>query len=116
MIVQAIAAPQNIEKLESVFLEEIQRVLNDGFTAEELAAAKSGYLQTLQVNRAQDRRLAGILASRLFQERTLIWDEQFENKIAALTNDEILIALRQYLDPTKLIIMKAGNFAKAAKN
>ena len=116
LIVQAIAAPQNIEKLESVFLEEIQRVLNDGFTAEELAAAKSGYLQTLQVNRAQDRRLAGILASRLFQERTLIWDEQFENKIAALTNDEILIALRQYLDPTKLIIMKAGNFAKAAKN
>lgn len=116
LTVVAITAPQNIEKLESVFLEELQRVLNDGFTTEELAAAKSGYLQTRQVNRAQDRTLAGILTSRLFQKRTLIWDEQFEKKIAALTNDEILITLRQYLDPAKLIIMKAGDFANAAKN
>ncbi len=112
----AIAAPQNIEKVESAFREEVQRALKDGFTAEEIVAAKSGFLQTQQVNRSQDGSLAGTMTRRLFQDRTLAWDEEFEQKIDALTGDQILNALRRYLDPAKLVIIKAGDFAKAAKN
>ena len=112
----AIAAPQNIEKVESAFREEVQRALKDGFTAEEIVAAKSGFLQTQQVNRAQDSSLARTMASRLFQGRTLAWDEEFEQKIDALTGDQILAALRRHLDPEKLIIIKAGDFASASKN
>ena len=39
----AIYAPQNATKLEAAFKEEIARMLKDGFTAEELKDAKSGY-------------------------------------------------------------------------
>ena len=111
----AIAAPQNIEKVESAFREEIERALKDGFTAEEIAAAKSGYLQSRQVSRSQDGRLAGTMASRLFQDRTLAWDEEFERKVDALSADGIVSALRRHLDLAKMTIVKAGDFAAAGK-
>ncbi len=111
----AIAAPQNIEKVESAFREEVERALKDGFTAEEIAAAKSGYLQSRQVSRSQDSRLAGTMASRLFEGRTLAWDEAFEKKIESLSGEQIVSALRRHLDPAKMTIVKAGDFAAADK-
>jgi zinc protease len=109
----AIYAPQNVERLEAAFKEEMARMVKDGFTAEEVAAAKSGYLQSRQVSRAQDNELAGRLNNYLFFGRTLAWDEDLEKKIAALTPDQINAAMRRYIDPSKLIIIKSGDFAKA---
>ena len=80
---------------------------------EEVAAAKSGYLQSRQVGRAQDGGLARSLASYLFLNRTLAWDEEFEKKIAALTPEQINAAMRRHIDPAKITIIKAGDFAKA---
>ena len=112
--VQAIYAPQNAARLEAAIKEEIARALKDGFTAEEVAAAKSGYLQSQQVNRAQDAGIVRKLAQYRFLNRTLAWDAELEKKIAALTSDEIVAALRRHLDASKLTIVKAGDFAKAS--
>lgn len=111
---QAIYAPQNAAKLEAAIKEEIARALKDGFTAEEVAAAKSGYLQSQQLNRAQDAGLVRKLAQYRLLNRTLAWDSELEKKIAALTPDEIAAAMRRHIDPSKLTIVKAGDFAKAA--
>ena len=110
----AIYAPQNAEKLEAVFKEEIARMLKDGFTAEEVAAGKSGWLQSRQVSRAQDNELAGRLNNYLFLGRTLAWDAELEEKIKALTPEQISAAMRKHIDPAKITIIKAGDFAKAA--
>jgi zinc protease len=110
----AIYAPQNVERLETAFKEELARMLKDGFTAEEVAAAKSGYLQSRQVSRAQDNELAGRLNNYLFLNRTLAWDEELERKIAALTPEQINAAMRKYIDPSRLVIVKSGDFAKNA--
>lgn len=109
----AIYAPQNVEHLEADFKEEVARALKDGFTAEEVAAAKSGYLQSRTVQRAQDNSLAGRLANYLFLNRTMAWDADFEQKLAALTPEQIVEAMRRHIDPTKITIIKAGDFAKA---
>jgi zinc protease len=111
-IAQAIYAPQNAAKLEAAFKEEIARALKDGFTADEVAAAKSGYLQSQQVSRAQDAGIVRKLAQYRFLNRTLGWDADLEKRIAALTPDEIVAALRRHIDPSKLTIVKAGDFAK----
>ncbi|MBA3804336.1 MAG: insulinase family protein, partial [Acidobacteria bacterium] len=50
----AIYAPQNVARVEAAYKEEIARALQDGFTIEEVEAAKTGFLQAQQVNRAQD--------------------------------------------------------------
>jgi zinc protease len=113
LIAFAIYAPQNVERLEAAFKEEIARALKEGFTEDEVKAAKSGWLQSRQVSRAQDAELAGKLSSNLFLNRTLAWDDAFEKKVTALTPDEIVAALRRHLDPSKITIIKAGDFAKA---
>jgi zinc protease len=109
----AIYAPQNAAKLETAFKEEVARALKDGFAAQEVAEAKSGYLQGAQVGRAQDAALARKLAGNLFVGRTLDWDAALEKKIAALTPEEIVSALRRHIDVSKMTIVKAGDFDKA---
>jgi zinc protease len=111
----AIYAPQNGSRLEAAFREEIARALESGFTADEVAAAKSGYLQSRQVGRAQDAGLARTLNSYRFIGRTMQWDADFEQKISALTPEQIAAAMRRHIDPSKLVVVKAGDFAGAKK-
>jgi zinc protease len=111
---QAIYAPQTVAKLEAAFKEELERAIQEGFTAEEVEAAKKGILQAREVSRAQDAELARKLASYLFLNRTLAWDAELERKILALTPEQVAAALRRHIDPSKLTIIKAGDFAKAS--
>ena len=109
----AIYAPENLEKLEAAFKEEIQKVVTDGFTAEEITAAKSGWSQSRTVTRAQDGSLAGTLNNYLFIKRNLAWDEAYEKKVMELTPEQINAALKKHLKPEMISIVKAGDFAKA---
>ena len=109
-LIYAIYAPQNVAKLETVIKEELDRMLKDGFTAAELAEAKSGYLQGQQVSRAQDGTLANRLASYRYLNRTMAWDSGLEEKVGALTPAAILEAMRRHIDPAKLAVFKAGDF------
>jgi len=110
----AIYAPQNAQKLERAFREEIERALKEGFTGTEVKEAKSGYLQSRQVARSQDRELARLLAQDLYLDRTLAWEADLEKKIAALTPAQVLEAMRRHIDPSRITIVKAGDFKKAA--
>ena len=109
----AIYAPENVDKLEKAFKEEIEKVATDGFTAEELTAAKSGWSQSRTVNRAQDGGLAGTLNNYLFIKRNLKWDEEFEKKVIDLTPEQINAAMKRHLKFGAMNIVKAGDFAKA---
>lgn len=108
----AIYAPENAARLEQAFREEIDRVRKDGFSAEEVQKAKEGWLQSRQVTRAQDPSLAGQLGNNLFVGRSLAFDADFEQRVAALTPGIINDAMRKYLDPAKITVVKAGDFAK----
>lgn len=110
----AIAAPQNVVKVEAAFKEEVERALKDGFTQQELDADRSGWIQNQQVGRAEDRSLAQLLAARDFDNRTMSWDEELQKKVVSLTPEEIRAALRRNLDVAKMAIVKAGDFKKAA--
>ncbi len=107
--------PTNTEKLEKAFREELDKIRTEGFTADEIAKAKSGYLQDEQVSRAQDPSLAGSLDNNLFLNRTMAFDADFDKKLSALTVEQINAAVKKYIDPSKLVLIKAGDFAKAAK-
>jgi zinc protease len=110
----AIYAPQNVTRLETAFKEEVAKALKDGFTADEVTEAKKGYLEARKLQRAQDNSLARTLAGELYSGRTMQWDAQFEQKIAALTVDQVNEAMRRWIDPSKITIIKAGDFAKAS--
>ena len=110
----AIYAPENVAKLEAAFKDEIQKVITAGFTAEEVAAAKSGWTQGQSVTRAQDNSLASTLNNYQFINRDMKWVENYEKQVNALTVEQVNAAMKKYLKPDMISIIKAGDFAKAA--
>ena len=111
----AIYAPQNLERLQKAFAEEIGRAYRDGFTADELKDAKSGLLQARRLARAQDAGLANTLAFYLELDRSMAYQLKVDRAIEALTLEQANAAFRKYIDPAKLAAAYAGDFAKAAK-
>ncbi len=106
----AIYAPENVEKLEAAFREELERVLAEGYTQEEVEAAKAGYLQFQENLRTRDQSLANSLSQHLYFGRTMAWDAELERRIQTLTPQEILAAMRRHIDPTKITVVVAGDF------
>jgi zinc protease len=115
----AIFAPENGERVEAAFKDELQKALKDGFTTEELQKAKQGLSRLAEQMRAQDPAVASSLNNQLFLDRTFAFDADMERKIEALSVADINAAWRKYIDPDKISIVKAGDFAgaktKAAK-
>jgi zinc protease len=109
----AICAPQNAPKVEAVFKEELNLILEKGFTAEEVEAAKKSWQQMQQMSRAQDANLVSLLTSRRFWNRTLTFDAELENKIMALTPEQLKEAVRRHIDPSQISYFRAGDFQKA---
>lgn len=109
----AIHAPENVDALEAAFREELEKVLADGFTADEVETAKQGLLEGRRLGRAQDASLAGQISSNLYFDRTFAFDAALEERIRALTPEEVHAAVRRHLDPEKITIVKAGDFAGA---
>jgi zinc protease len=108
--IEAMFAPQNKTRVEQALGEELARALADGFGAAEVAAAQKSLLDARRLSRARDRSLAGRLANYAFIGRTLAWDIEFEQRIAALTPEAVRDALRRHIDPAKLSLLKAGDF------
>ncbi|MGB9611486.1 MAG: M16 family metallopeptidase, partial [Bryobacteraceae bacterium] len=108
----AICAPENAPKVEASFRDELAKILKEGFTAEEIEAGKKSWLQSRQVSRENDDELVGRLASRTYERRTMAFDAGLEEKVKALTPEQVRAALAKYLDPAGLTYMRAGDFRK----
>jgi zinc protease len=109
----AIFAPQNAERFETAFKEEMNKVATNGFTENEIAEAKKGWVQARQLERGTDGGIAGRLVTYLFTNRTFNWDADLAGKVESLTVTQINTAVKKYLKPENISIFKAGDFAKA---
>ena len=107
---QAIAAPQNVTQVEASFIDEIETILAEGYSEEEVEAAKRSWAQNRQVQRAQDGSLAAMLVTHLHYDRTMAYDAELEARVLALTPDEIRDAMRRHIDLEGISIMKGGDF------
>lgn len=112
LFVYAISAPQNTPQVVTGFREVTAKAVADGFTPEEVTKGKAGYLQQLQLSRADDGQLAGTLTDRMFFGRTMAWDAKFEAAIGGLTPAQVTAGFRAYVDPAKMTVITAGDFTK----
>jgi len=110
--ISAIAAPQNLQRLDGAIRAELARAVKDGFTATELAGAKSGLMQQRQQTRADDGALAAGWTSYLYRGRTYEWSRQFEAKLMAVTLAQLNAAFRKAIDPARLSVVMAGDQEK----
>ena len=105
--------PGNAPKVEASFKDELAKTIKNGFTPEEVATAKKAFLDQQMVGRTQEPTLLRLLASHEQLGRTMKWDEQMDARIQTLTAEQINAAFRQYMDPSALSIVEAGDFRKA---
>jgi zinc protease len=110
LTVSAIYNPGNVAKVVTGVDEEIERLLRDGVSPEELDQAKTGYQKRQQVGRSNDSALAAMLANNLHIGRTMQFDADLERTIGRLTPEAVLASLREHLDPTRLSVVTAGDF------
>jgi len=99
--VRAIAAPQNLGKVEAAVKQELALVVKDGFTAEELENAKSGILQMRQRYREGDANIAADWVGLLALDRNYQWAAQLDQQIGGLTLAQLNAAVRAYIDPAQ---------------
>ena len=109
----AIAAPQNLARLDAAVRAELARAVKDGFTAEELAGARSGMLQQRLQARSSDGVVAADWASYLYRGKTFEHSLELERKLKAVTLPQLNAAFRKAIDPAKLSVFMAGDQAKA---
>ena len=108
----AIYAPENDQRIMRCLREEIERITSEGFSADEVEEAKSGWLQQQVVARSDEGELAGRLARRQQENKTLAWDEDLERRVATLTVDDINAAFRRHISFDKMSVIRAGDFAE----
>ncbi|WP_235935331.1 M16 family metallopeptidase [Candidatus Laterigemmans baculatus] len=113
--VYAISNPENKDRLLSVIAEELKKIQTEGITEDELARAKEGYLQQQTVARTDDARLATLLITTLFNDRTMEFYADQEQQIADATLEEVNKVIGEYIDPQTLVISIAGDFKAAEK-
>ena len=97
----------------NVIREEIDLLLMNGITDEELERAKRGYLQAQRVERTRDRTLAGTLSNTIFAERTMSYYTELEEQMRNLTAKGVVSAVRRHFGPDRLVVVTAGDFEKS---
>ncbi|MEE4331119.1 MAG: pitrilysin family protein, partial [Wenzhouxiangella sp.] len=103
-------APENRERLETVLREELVKATEQGFTAEELESARTGFLREQVLARSDDGRLASLLSSGLYLDRDLFYQAEYEARLAEITVEEVNAAIAEWLDPDAISYAIAGDF------
>lgn len=111
--IYAIMNPANIHRVEAAIREELQELLEAGVTAEELAAAQTGWLERQKVERSDDAHLATVLNSTIEAHRDMSYYADLEQRVMALTPAKVDAALRAHVDPERIPVAVAGDFSKA---
>lgn len=112
LLVYAIFAPQNLDKVRTGAAEELARAREGGFKPQEIESAKKALLEERRIARAQDDALTASLVSQSYLGRTWAESARVDAAIAAVTVESASAALRKYVDPASIAFAYAGDFAK----
>ena len=103
-------AASDLRRVEQALAEELDRVEREGFGADELALAKSGYLQEQRRLAAQPGRLLSRQLDALHIGAPAL-DAPLAQRIAGLSLEDINAAWRQYIRADRLVRAVAGQRA-----
>ena len=112
----AIANPSNMSKVESAIREELDRLLNEGITEEELKAAQRGYLESQIVGRSDDKQIAALLTATSYLGRTMEYYANREKEVSELGTAQVNAALKKWIHPDRIAVVVAGDFNRDKKD
>ena len=111
LIIYAIYAPINAEKVQLGFKEELDRFIAEGITQEELDSAVNGWVQGKTVSRAKDNELSSLINNNLYFDRDMSFHADLESNVTGLTVDAVNAAIKKYFKPLKdWTVVNGGDF------
>lgn len=108
----AICNPVNADKVVALAREEIEKLVADGITEEELADSQQGWIKSAEADRGDDGKLVSLIANSTFAGRTLDYQAKLESKIRAVKREDVKAALSKHINPAKLVNAIAGDLKK----
>jgi len=108
----AIAAPENIDKVNAAFEEELALLLKDGISEAEFKDAVDGLLKARQTSRGEDPNLVGQLRSNRYLDRRMAFAAEFDDTLRGLSVDQVNDAARRHFGALRFARVTAGDFAK----
>ena len=116
LVSYAIYAPQNIDRIQVAFREELDRLVRDGVAQDELDAARTGWLGARDQELANDDELVSTLTARRAYDRTFTgYDQALADRVKKLTVADVNAAVRRIIDTKQIVMIRAGDFAGAKK-
>jgi zinc protease len=107
--INASFAPTLLEKGISSTQRELNKWWQDGVTAEELQARKTDLIGFFRVSLATSGGIASTMLHTVQRGYPLSWIDEYPQSVDALTLVQVNAAIKRYVDPHKLIIIKAGS-------
>ena len=102
-------APQLLDKGMDSTKRELDGWYKDGVTAQELERVKSALIGTFKVGMATTDGLAGALLESVHRGYDVNWLDEYPQRVGALTLPEVNAAIKKYLQPDKMTVIKAGS-------
>lgn len=107
----AIYNPDNLQKVLTGFAEELDRFIDQGISQEELANAVNGWVQGESVSRAKDNELSTLINNNLYYHRDMGFQKELEEKMKALTKEDVDRAIKKYVKPlSEWTVVNGGDF------
>ncbi|MGA2491014.1 MAG: pitrilysin family protein, partial [Anaerolineales bacterium] len=100
--------PANVEKARDLICQEIELFVKKGITAEELADSQSNFIGRLPLSLESNIGVTNALLNIERYDLGLDYYRCYPDLVRAVTPEEVLAAVRKYLDPDRMAIAIAG--------
>ena len=107
-------APALLDKGLASIRRQLTLWYESGATASEIEARKSNLIGSFKVDLATSDGMAGALLATVNRGYELNWLDDFPVKIKALTDEQVNAAIKKYLKPDAMVLVKAGTLPAAA--
>jgi zinc protease len=104
--------PKAKDKVQTALAEELQKVVKEGFTEDELKKALLNHANSEKTNLGFDNYLSYLNNKKFAYQVPVQATEDLENKIQKITVEQVNQVAKKYLDPQKISWIYAGDFNK----
>jgi zinc protease len=113
--ISASFAPALLDKGIASTRHQLDLWYRQGVTDAEVVSRKTNLIGSFQVNLSTSSGLAGTFLNAMNRGYPLDWVDDYPNKIRALTAQQVNTAIKTYLQPQNMILVKAGSLSEAKK-
>lgn len=108
-VINASFNPKLLKKGEDATMVQINKWINEGISAKELANKKANLIGSFKVRLSTTGGMAGSILLFVNQGKEPSYIDQYPKDINAITLNQVNTVIKKYIDPEKFIIIKSGS-------